>query len=200
MFRPIQKFLNIFKNHISLHPLEKTRDIWFQEEARAERLSNLIRILYVFFWLVATVPTMHFQPRSANLSNLGLGSLWFVFALGFQVFLRLRPYHYCLKYLSTSVDLLVTTAILYVYHYDMGYSTTLKSIPFMTYFFVLILTTLRFKKRLPLFGGVMAITLYLVLFFYMVSFKGVAFGNMMEEFTSPKVNPIQQAYRMTYLT
>jgi class 3 adenylate cyclase len=190
---------DIFEYLIRFHPEERNQDIWFQEEARAERLSNLIRIIYLLFWLFATVPTRNFQPYSANLSNIGLGSLWLALSILLHLYLLNFSYRHFIKYLSTTLDVVFIIAILYVYHYDMGYSTTLKSIPFMTLFFVLILTTLRFRKRLPIYGGILAIVLYLVLLLFMVKFKGAQFGTMIEEFTSPKVNFFQQIYRIMYL-
>ena len=49
----IRRFLLIYHRLLRPHPSERGRDLWFQEEARAERLSNFIRIVYVLAWLMA---------------------------------------------------------------------------------------------------------------------------------------------------
>ena len=176
-----------------------SRDIWEKEEARAERLSNLIRFIYVLFWLASTVFSYTTQPHWANVANIGLGALWLLTAVILYAYLRVQPYKPFIKYLSTTSDILIITGVLFMYHYDMGYSTTLKSIPFLNYFFVLVLATLRFNVFLPIYGGLLSLAAYFVMFSFGSASGHIVFGSMMEEFSTPKINLVQQIYRGTYL-
>ncbi|MBL8027058.1 MAG: hypothetical protein JNL74_11640, partial [Fibrobacteres bacterium] len=124
------------------HTSELDKDIWFQEEARAERLANVVRLIYTLIWVSVTFISSSSQPHGANLANIGMGSIWFIFAVAWHIILKKCCYKPLMKYISVTFDTMLITAMLLLYSIDMGYSTTLKSITFMTYFFVLILTTL----------------------------------------------------------
>ena len=80
-------FAAVYSRLLRAHPAERGHDLWFQEEARAERLSNFIRIIYVLAWLGAA--TLHAPGNYfwANFINLGLGALWFAWAIGVQIWL-----------------------------------------------------------------------------------------------------------------
>lgn len=184
---------------IRMHPEELTRGIRFQEEAYAERLCNVIRAVYVAFWLITTYVSRCFQPPAANWANLGLGSAWFVIALGHHFILRRKPYHPAFKYVSTSLDILIVTLILYFYQFGMGYSTTLKSLPFVTYFFILVITALRFNIALSIYGGLFTILAYSAMAGLTLAQNGMPFGTVIEEFTTPRVSLLHQVYRLVYL-
>jgi len=193
------KKLSYLDQLLRLHPDDLKQGHWVQEEARAEKLANLIRMVYVLSWIGTTGLSIGIQPFCANVTNLGVGGIWLLFALSYQLFLTRHPYHPAFKYLSTTVDILINTAILYGYHYDMGWSTTLKAIPFMTYFFVLIMASLRFRFELAIFGGLLTIGVYSALSFYIFQTQPIEMGSMVDEFLTAKVNPIQQFYRIMYL-
>jgi class 3 adenylate cyclase len=125
--------------------------------------------------------------------------LWFLLALGYHYYLMKNPYKPALKYISTGVDVLMTTGILFLYHYDMGYSTSLKAPPFMNHFLTLALAAFRFDTALPIYGGVMAAVSYLVMFGGLLVIQGVEFGSPLDLFTTPKINLVYQAYRILYL-
>jgi adenylate cyclase len=184
----------ILDNHFS----ENSMDIWFQEEARAERLANLVRIIYTLIWVTVTMISSKSQPESANMANIGLGSLWSIFALSWHIILRRFSYRPFMKYFSVTFDTLLITGMLLLYSIDMGYSTSLKSITFMTYFFVLILTTLRFDIKLSIYAAILPLVAYGVVVYAAVR-NGVAWGSMLEEFSTGKINMIQQGYRFAYL-
>src|SRR5574341_1152710 len=139
------------------HPDELARDIWFQEEARAERQANLIRIIYMIVWLTFTVPGYLLPPPSG------------------------------------------TTANVVLYHFDMGYSTSLKAPPFMSFFLALSLSAFRFNRRLPLAGSALAISVYAAMFAYLLATQPVEFGTPLELFTTPKINLVYELYDVAYL-
>jgi len=181
------------------HPIELVEGAWFQEEARAERLANLIRLVYTLIWLVAVSPSADIHPLSANVGNIGGGLLWLLFAVIYQFYLLKRPYKPVLKYMSTTVDILMTTGMLFTYHYSMGYSASLKAPPFMNYLLTLALAAIRFNASLPIYGGMLAIVSYLALFGYLLVTQHVEFGLPLDLFTTPKISLVYQIYRVFYL-
>ena len=190
---------SIFDMLLRPHPVETTEGVWFQEEARAERLANLIRLVYTLIWLVAVSPSADIHPLSANIGNIGGGVLWFLFALIYHCYLLKRPYKPAFKYMSTTVDILMTTGMLFTYHYHMGYSASLKAPPFMNYLLTLALAALRFNASLPIYGGTLAIITYLLLFVYLLVSQQIEFGLPLELFTTAKINFVYQVYRVYYL-
>ena len=181
------------------HPIELDKGVWYQEEARAERLANLIRLVYTLIWLVAVSPSADIHPLSANIGNIGGGLLWFLFAVIYHYYLLKRPYKPVLKYVSTTVDILMTTGMLFTYHYGMGYSASLKAPPFMNYLLTLALAAIRFNASLPIYGGTLAIVTYLFLFSYLLVTQNVEFGLPLDLFTTPKISFVYQIYRVFYL-
>jgi adenylate cyclase len=184
---------------IQAHPTELHRTVWFQEEARAERITSLIRVLYTLIWLSATIPAIPMHPFSANVANVGLGTIWFIFAVIHHLYLLARPYHLSLKYFSITTDVLITTGILFLYHYDMGQATTFKAPPFINYLLALALAGFRFNITLPVFGGVLSIICYTLIVFYFYFFEGIIFGSVIDFFTTSKINALYLFYQVTYI-
>ncbi len=190
---------NVFQLLLRPHPSELAEGIRFQEEARAERLANLVRLIYMLAWLGGVIPARDIHPLSANVANIGGGLLWFVFAAIYHCYLLTKPYKPGLKYMSTTVDIMMTTGILFLYHYSMGYSTSLKAPPFMNYLLALALAAFRFNTALPIYGGALTIVSYSLLFCYLVATQHVEFGSPLDIFTTPKINLVYQVYQVLYL-
>jgi class 3 adenylate cyclase len=187
-----------FNSMLAPHKLEQG-NTWFQEEARAERQANLVRIMYMLIWLASTIPGLLLPAPSGSFANISVGVIWLIAAIGYQVYLGKAPYRSHLKYVSTTFDVLMTGLNLYLYHFDMGYSTSLKAPPFMNFMMVLMLASLRFNKRLPFYGTLIAIGTYVGLFAYLVATQNVQFGTPLELFTTEKINLVYQIYRLAYL-
>ena len=173
--------------------------VWFQEEARGERVSNVLRILYMAIWLAAVIPAMPIHLPCFDLANIGGGLLWLGFGVLYHGYLMTHPYRPGMKYFSTTVDVLINTGILFVYHECGGYSTTLKSPTFMNYLLVVPLTALRFDPRLALYAGALVIACYAGLLASMLALEPVAFGSVSEIFTTPRLNPLYELYKVAYL-
>jgi len=180
------------------HPAEEG-GVWFQEEARGERASNLLRSVYVAMWLLAVIAAIPIHLPCFNAANLGGGLVWLAFAVLYHAYLKTRPYRPLLKYVSTTVDVAITTAIIFLYHQCGGYSTTLKTPTFMNYLLVVPLTALRFDARLALYAGALVIACYGALFAAMVALEPVEFGSVSDIFTSPRVNALYEGFKVTYL-
>jgi adenylate cyclase len=173
--------------------------VWFQEEARGERVANLLRIVYTTMWMLAVIAATPIHLPCFQFANIAGGLVWLGFGVLYHTYLMRRPYRPALKYLSTTVDVVVTTAIIFVYHGCGGYSTTLKSPTFMNYLLVVPLTALRFDPRLALYAGALVIACYGALFASMLALEPVEFGSVTEIFTTPRVNALYEGFKVTYL-
>lgn len=181
------------------HPDETEQDIWYQEEARAERVANLMRIAFLIFWLPVLISINNAHPPSANFANIGLASIYLLFALALVIYLRRTPYSTHIKYVSITIDIFLTSLMLFLYHYDMGYSTSLKAPPFINYLAVIALAAFRFNSSLAIYGGILASVLYALILGYMLAFQPVEFGTPLELFTTPKINMTYQLIRFGFL-
>jgi len=181
------------------HPAERGGDLWFQEEARAERLSNSIRIVYILAWLLSTALHAPGNFFWSNFGNLGLGSVWLIWAVAFQVWLYFRPYRLGYKFLSTAVDMGLITAIIWVYQFADGPVYALKVPTYLNYFCCLGLAALRFKRGLAVFGGFLAVGCYLVLFLYFNLRYHIVYGTGAEHTTTSKISWHYIAYQVVYL-
>jgi adenylate cyclase len=173
--------------------------VWFQEEARGERVANVLRILYMAIWLAAVVPAMPIHLPCFDLANVGGGLSWLGFGLVYHAYLMKHPYRPAMKYVSTTLDVVMTTAILFGYHACGGYSTTLKSPTFMNYLLVVPVTALRFDPRLALYAGALAVAAYAGLLGTMLAVEPVEIGSVTEVFTTPRINPVYELYKIAYL-
>ena len=134
------------------HPSELDRPVLFQEEARAERVANLIRTLYLFVWLAVSGYYARDNFPEFNRINFGIGGLWLALAVFHHAYLRLRPYAPFLKYASTAVDVAASTSLIAAYAAAAGPAFALKMPIFLNYFCCLGLAALRFHRRLALFA------------------------------------------------
>jgi adenylate cyclase len=109
------------------------------------------------------------------------------------------PYHHSQKYISTTFDILMIGLNLFLYQYEGGYSSPLKSPTFMNFILALMLAAFRFKRRLPIYGAVVAVAVYGSLFGYLIATGQVEFGTPFEIVTTPKINLVYEIYRVAYL-
>lgn len=181
------------------HPDELTRSTWFQEEARAERFVALTRVVILSVWLVVTASVSGLVPWIANLSNVGVGAVWWVWCVVYAGFIARRPYRSPYKYVSTTVDMVLNTIILFLYHYGMGYSTTLKAPAFMTYLILGFMAAYRFSVVLPLYAGGLALAGFGGLVAYFVITDNIGFGPSLQSYTSPLVSPTVLVFQMAFI-
>ncbi len=199
MAGPAGFFTASYQRLLRAHPAERGGDIWFQEEARAERLSNLIRVVYIVAWLGSTALHAPGNYFWSNFSNLGLGGVWLAWAVAFQIWLHYRPYRLSYKFVSTAVDMAIITAIIWVYQFAAGPVYALKVPTYLNYFCCLGLASLRFKRGLAVFGGVLAVGCYLGLFIYFNLRYHIVYGTGAEHTTTSKISWHYVAYQLVYL-
>ncbi len=189
-----------FEAFLGPHPAEAGATVWSQEEARAERMSAVLRVFYLVVWLIATSTTTGVNSAVANRINIGLGGLWFAASAAYLFYLRRRPYKAGLKYASLTVDILFNAVMLFLYQYDeLGGTSSLKSPTFVNFYLILALAALRFDGALPVYGGILTAGLYLFLLSFLGAKGRIAFGTRVEMYTTPKVNLVFLLYNIVYL-
>lgn len=181
------------------HPAELSQPTWFQEEARAERFVGLTRVVILTVWLIVTGAVSGSVPVIANLSNVGLGTLWWLWAVAYSAFLLRRRYNSSYKYLSTTVDMLMITLILFVYQFGMGYSTTLKAPAFMAYLVLGFMSAYRYNVALPLYSAALAMIGFGSLVIYFMVTGNIAFGLSLQSYTSPAVSPSVLIFQLAFI-
>jgi len=181
------------------NPVERRRTIWFQMEAKAERSSNVIRSVYVLVWVMATLAHAPGNPFWSNAANLGGGVLWLVWCVAYQTYLLRRPYRPWFKYLSTTVDMLVITGMIFTYQYTAGYAYALKVPTFFNYFCCLGLAAMRYRLHLAVYSGVLAVACYAALVGYFMLAYPVAFGTGVQHATTGMVSSGYIIFNFLYL-
>lgn len=181
------------------NPIERRRNIWFQFEAKGERSSNLIRIGYVVLWIVCTVAHARGNAYWSNVANLGVGGIWLAWCIGFQWYLLKRPYRKSFKYLSTTMDMLVISAMLFIYQYAGGPAYALKVPTYLNYFCCMGLAAMRYRMHLAVYAGVAAVIGYLgncLWFWHVYHFDT---GSGIEHTTSAKISVSYLGFTILYL-
>jgi signal transduction histidine kinase len=159
------------------HPRERDRSVLFQEEARAERLANLIRVAYLLAWLGASAFYAPGNFPEFNRINFGAGGLWLAAAVGYQAFLERRAYAPAFKYASTAFDIAASTLLLGAFASEAGPAFALKMPIFLNYFCCLGLAALRFHRGLALFATCFSTASFLTLWMRLDRGEGLAYGD-----------------------
>ncbi len=192
----VRRAVNFFTRS---HPGEGRGNIWFQVEAKAERSSNLIRFGYITIWVLSTLGHAAGNPFYSNVANLGWGGLWWAWCLSYQIYLLNNPYRSSFKYLSTTIDMFIITAMLFTYQYTAGPAYALKVPTFYNYFCCLGLAALRYRLHLAIYGGVVAVVLYCSLLVYFITHYDMKFGTGVEYATTEKLNEAYIIFNVVYL-
>jgi signal transduction histidine kinase len=181
------------------NPAERRQNIWFQFEAKAERSSNLIRTGYVVLWVVCTAAHAPGNAYWANVANLGVGGVWLAWCIGFQWYLAKRPYRKPFKYLSTTMDMLVISAMIFLYQFAAGPAYALKVPTYLNYFCCMGLAAMRYRLHLAVYAGVAAVFGYLgncLWFWYRYRFPT---GSGVEHTISAKISVSYLGFAILYL-
>ena len=181
------------------NPVERRHNIWFQVEAKAERSSNLIRTAYVLVWVLSTGAHSPGNPYWSNVANLGVGGFWLAWCIGYQWYLLRRPYRKPFKYVSTTVDMVVITAMLFLYQYVAGPAYALKVPTFFNYFCCLGLAAMRYRLHLAVYGGVAASISYLGMCLYFWFKYHFPTGNGLEHTTTEKISLAYIGFNLIYI-
>lgn len=170
-------------------------DLFGREEKRAEKLVNYIRILITLLYFAAGFGAKSDIPASSLYIIYAVCALNFVYSLGIFFLSRKNPRPF-LKYVSSTVDIVLLTAVLYA----LGTFRTFKTEAFLIYFLWIALAAVRVSVRLTVFTGILSVVSYLLLIVAAVFRETIQPGSMTDHFTSAKVSLASQGLRIAFLT
>jgi signal transduction histidine kinase len=170
------------------HPAELAKGMRFVEEARAERLANLLRFGFSILWLATTSVYVANNPPQFNVINLGSGFLLMFIAISYHFWLSRVAYHPLNKYVLTTSDLGVSIGILAAYAAVAGPVFVLKMPIYLTVLCSVGLAALRIQRLLAIYAGVSAILMLVGFWLWMQLWYGIDYGTRMEHAFGGKVN------------
>lgn len=171
-------------------------ELFIQEEMRSEKYANYARFLFTFVYL-----GVGFGIRSEVPSNsfnfLLIGASINLFYAIFVFFIIQRGQHYrWLKYLSTTLDVVVLS----VFIYSIGTYRTFKTEAFLLYFLWVALATIRFSPKLTFITGLSSLLSYLLITILALTNHTIELGTITESFTSSKVSLTSVIMQMVFLS
>ncbi len=144
-----------------------------------EKLINKTRYFFVVFFLVAAYSS---YANNSGVWTWGgiLASCAVFMALASvnQIFIYKKIISTPLIYVSVTVEMLLVFSLKYVMHFNqaVGYGMTIKEpATFLVYFLFLILSALRYNKKLNIYAGIVAVLSYILLIVLAVMDGGMHF-------------------------
>jgi len=191
----------LFNRFFRPYPFELSESIWLQEEARAERITNLVRVAFLMVWIVATTTLFPVTGPVTRWVNSCAGFTWIAWAIFFHARLMRKPYMPILKYISITIDIVLVTLILFFYQFEapLHMVNTLKTPGFMNYFLILALAAFRMNAALPIYGLMLTAICYLGLLAYGVLLHKVELGTPAEMLSTAKISLSFQFINIVYL-
>ncbi len=138
-----------------------------KEEVRAELFANKVRItLLIVLTTIALLnaPAVGYEASIFNFAALVIG-----YSYGLVVFLRIRGsgYRPIMKYITSSLDIVLVFLLLFLYTTIEIPSVALKNYVYLIVFPLIALTAFRYDRKLTLVSGGLAVGLYMLLVLYL---------------------------------
>jgi signal transduction histidine kinase len=175
----------LLRNHAS----ERSLGMRFAEEARAERLANLLRFAFAANWLFTTSTYVPGNRAVFNAINLGSGGIMLCGAVFYHLWLTRHPYRSLYKYATTTFDMTTGTAVLVAYAIAAGPVFVLKMPIYLTIPCMVVLAAFRTQRRLAIYAGVLSIVMLVGFWAWLQLWFGIDYGSRAEHAFGPKVNP-----------
>ena len=178
--------------------LPTKRQMFRQEEERSEKKVNYFRFL---LGMVGIALTFFFRDQITDTKQILLQYILCVtistYCLGIFMILRTGKYRSCVKYISTGVDVIIVSALLW----GSGNISweTFKSPEFILYFVVIALAAYRFSIKTTVFAGLMSICIYSTMFLIAVSSDRIQIGSFMESLASEKVSVVEIVVKLVFM-
>jgi signal transduction histidine kinase len=176
---------SLLRNHAS----ERKHGMRFAEEARAERLANMLRFAFAANWLSTTSTYVPGNRSIFNAINLGSGGMMLLAAVVYHAWLFRRPYRSVYKYITTTFDMVMGTGVLVAYAIVAGPVFVLKMPIYLTIPCMVVLAALRTQRRLAIYAGVLSIVMLVGFWAWLQLWFGIDYGSRVEHAFGPKVNP-----------
>ncbi|MFH0775849.1 MAG: hypothetical protein V2A53_10280 [bacterium] len=169
--------------------------VWKEEEKEAEKRVCFGRMVIGLFCMVITVLFGHEFPEGAIFVIPSASIILFVYSAVIIWVINKGLYQPWIKYLSSTLDVFLLSATIFLF----GSFHTFKTAGFLVYFILVSLAGMRYSARVPIYTGLLASILYILMLVHS-SFSGqIQLGTMLEEHASSKVSPVQQMLNVLFL-
>jgi signal transduction histidine kinase len=169
------------------HSDEAAKGVLLQEEARSERIVNIVRFCLAFVWTTTSLWSM--GSRSLHIIfNLtaGLASM----SLAYLVHLRLsrRAYNPLIKYITTTIDMLLVGGLMLAYGLAEGPVFMFKMPAFVNLICALGLVAFRCDLKLVAYGITLALGIFTGLWSWFHLRGGIEYGSRLEHLFGNKLS------------
>lgn len=153
---------------------------------KTESLINKTRYFFIIFFLVAAYSSYKSQSGAWTWGGIcATSAVFLILAIVNQVYINKKKISSTLIYISVTVEMLLVFSLKFMMHFNpvVGYGMSLKEpATFLVYFLFIILTALRYNKRLNMYAGGVAAVTYSFLVFLAVTDGGMRFTSDVNEF------------------
>jgi len=170
------------------HPDEMPRGMRFVEEARGERLANIIRTLFACNWLITTGYYVIGNPPSYNVINMVSGFTYLSVAVGYHAWLSVHPYRPWYKYGMATFDLLIGIGLMVAYAAVESPAFILKIPLYLNFLCSVGLAALRMHRGLALYAGGLTVVMLVGFWLFLHFWFGIEYGTRLEHTYGNKVN------------
>ncbi len=170
-------------------------ELFVQEEMRSEQYANYARIFFTFLYLGVGFSIQNQLPKNSFDFLVAGTAINFFYALIVLFITRNGHHHVWLKYVSTTLDVVVLS----VFIYAIGTFRTFKTEAYLLYFVWIGLATIRFSPKLTLLTGLSSLFAYLIIIFLALADQTIELGTITESFMTPKVSLTNVILQMLFL-
>jgi len=169
-----------------------------REEKKAELLANRARLILLIILTSIAIANFRSVEIIANLLN--FGALIVGFTYGLVIYFRMQHAGYQpeMKFITSSIDVILLFCLLLMYTTIEIPSVALKSYVFLIIFPLVGMTAFRYDRKLTLTIGSFAVLLYLFLFAYVYFFRGVTIttGGYERELFTDEITYVGQSTKL----
>ncbi len=183
------------KPSFSVDTAPSISELFVQEEMRSERYANYARLFFTFIYLGAGLGIQNEVPQNSFNLLLAGTSINFLYALIVLFLTRKGHHHVWLKYVSTTLDVVVLSMFIYA----IGTFRSFKTEAYLLYFAWIGLATIRFSPKLTLITGLSSLLAYLIITTLALANQTIELGTITESFMTPKVSLINIVLQMIFL-
>ncbi len=184
------------KPSISVDAEPSISELFIQEEMRSEKYANYARFFFTFVYVGVGFGIKSEVPLNSFNFLLIAASINLFYAL-FVFYITRRGQHYrWLKYLSTTLDVVVLS----VFIYTIGTFRSFKTEAYLLYFLWVALATIRFSPKLTFITGLFSLLSYFLVIVLALSNNTIELGTITESFTTSKVSLTAVTMQMVFLS
>jgi hypothetical protein len=169
--------------------------IWKNEEKEGEKKVCFGRMAIGLLCIVITILFGHEFPIHFIFVIPSACLILFVYSVVIIWVINKGFYRRYLKYISSTLDILLLSATIFLF----GSFHTFKTTGFLVYFILVSLAGMRYSAKVSIYTGVLASIFYILMLVHS-SFSGqIQVGTLSEEYTSEKISSVQQTLKLLFL-